>query len=128
MKVEKTLISSDGELFLQEIVSLKDKKRELIYEDASGQLLGELSDSGFIFLHMNVKENIPFTKGRLRDWQELFLDFLEECASMGHEYVFVIVPEDSDKLLKFTSLMGFEPWLKMLHGLRHVGTLVRRRT
>lgn len=95
-----------GDLSSQEIQKFKVKGRTLVESD-DFKLLGDITESGKVFVHIVIKTR--FTKDVMLDIDEAFDEVLYSLHEAGVNEVFTIMKETDEKMSRFVRYFGFEP-------------------
>lgn len=74
-----------------------------VVDDERGHMKIEFN-GGMAFLHLALKQVMQ----GMRDTKRLFPDLKAWLRSMGHEFVFVIIPTGDEKLYRFEQMFGFK--------------------
>lgn len=72
---------------------------------------------GMPFFHLNLRK---WSKDIYKDGRLLFEEICFKLGELGHPAVFVAVPVDDKKLIKFEKMFGFEE-IEVMYGVQLMG-------
>ena len=80
-------------------------EKQVLLENEYGKLEGELF-LGQLFLHLTLYK---WSVNLYKVYREFFDNYLPVLRRMGFTKVYVAIPKDNKKLIKFERMFGFEP-------------------